>query len=213
MKTLLLAALLFFNIPSFAGPVALDLDPVTDASLLNEPTVLDELDPWADDIEEQLQNLDKYYEETTGQSPWLQDERLYTPADGCYRDSCSVWAYVNKAEQRLYLYQEGKHVATWLVSTGTGNRTPDFDRHPDGRIYDAYSSGKYPGGDYAGLGNMPYAVFIQGGFAIHGTPKSNWSKLGTKASHGCIRVHPDYGKAFNRLVRAYGVADTWITVD
>ena len=98
--------------------------------------------------------------------------------------------------------------------------TPNFDKHPDGRIYNAYTSTKFPGGNYivtvngkkVGLGNMPYAVFIRGGFAIHGTGTGNWPKLGRVASHGCIRIHPDNARLFNALVRQYGVSNTWITV-
>jgi len=73
-------------------------------------------------------------------------------------------------------------------------------------------SSKFPGGDYNGLGNMPYAVFVDGGFAIHGTTRGNWPLLGQVASHGCIRVHPDNGFIFNRLVRQHGVKNTWITI-
>lgn len=72
---------------------------------------------------------------------------------------------------------------------------------------------RIPGGDYNGLGNMPYAVFIRGGYAIHGTIAANWSKLGTPASKGCIRLHPDNGFIFNRLVRASGVAQAWVSVE
>lgn len=70
-----------------------------------------------------------------------------------------------------------------------------------------------PGGDYNGLGNMPYAVFVRGGYAIHGTTKGNWPKLGTPASKGCIRLHPDNGFIFNRLVRAVGVRAAWVSVE
>jgi lipoprotein-anchoring transpeptidase ErfK/SrfK len=60
---------------------------------------------------------------------------------------------------------------------------------------------------------MPYAVFIEGGFAIHGTMRSNWKYLGQRASHGCVRLHPDNAFIVNRLVRQYGVENTWIQVD
>ena len=132
----------------------------------------------------------------------------------CFRQECAVWARVVKSEQKLHLYVNGQLVNSWLVSTGApGHGTPNFDTHPNGRIYDAYSSKKFPGGDYKGLGNMPYAVFISGGFAIHGTTAGNFPKLGKPASHGCIRVHPDNGKIFNRLVREHGIKNTWITVE
>ena len=91
--------------------------------------------------------------------------------------------------------------------------TPYMDQNPNGRIYDRYTSVTNPGGDYNGLGNMPYAVFIRGGYAVHGTTRGNWPNLGKPASKGCIRLHPDNGFIFNRLVRSYGIYRTWITVE
>ena len=63
-----------------------------------------------------------------------------------------------------------------------------------------------------GMGNMPYVVFIRGGYAIHGTTPGNFAKLGTPASHGCIRLHPVNARIFYELVKLTGLADTWITV-
>ena len=143
-------------------------------------------------------------------------EGLLHRASGCSRGTCAVWAVVSRASQTITIYVNGSPVGLKGGNrTSTGMRgfgTPAFDKHPDGRVYTKYSSGKYPGGDYNGLGNMPYAVFIRGGYAIHGTPRGNWGKLGSPASHGCIRVHPATGQQFNALVRQYGVSNTWITV-
>lgn len=175
-------------------------------------TNLDEIDPFDQNIEELLEDFDQHYQEETGKSPFVDD--FLVPMDGnCFRQSCKVWIQVVKSTQTAYLYVDGRLSNTWKVSTGAiGHATPNFDTHPNGRIYDTYNSSKYPGGDYKGLGNMPYAVFIQGGFAIHGTPAGNWPKLGKRASHGCVRVHPDNAQIFNRLVRQYGIAQTWVTV-
>lgn len=171
-----------------------------------------EFDPFDPNAEQMLQEFDKHIQEETGSAPFLPDLNIFK-ASTCYRLSCSVYAVVDKRSQTMYLYLNGQQIGQWAVSTGVpGRGTPDFDTHPDGRIYDKYSSKKYPGGNYNGLGNMPYAVFIRGGFAIHGTPKGNWSKLGKQASHGCIRVHPENALVFNRLVRQYGQYNTWITV-
>lgn len=170
----------------------------------------DELDPYAENIEQQLEELDQDYFESTGLSPYLFD---VFASSQCKRKECKVWLQVVKSTQLAYLYVDGVHKNTFKVSTGApGHGTPNFDRHPNGRIYDRYSSKKFPGGDYNGLGNMPYAVFIENGFAVHGTAKSNWKKLGSRASHGCIRMHPDNALIFNRLVRQYGIYKTWITV-
>lgn len=126
---------------------------------------------------------------------------------------CPVWVFINKDEQLLYLYLEGSLRYTWKVSTGRiGFVTPKFDQNPNGRVYDRYSSHIYPGGDYNGLGNMPYAVFIQGGYAIHGTTADHWADLGKAVSGGCIRLHPDNAQIFNKLVRANGVGSVWVTI-
>jgi lipoprotein-anchoring transpeptidase ErfK/SrfK len=63
-----------------------------------------------------------------------------------------------------------------------------------------------------GLGNMPYVVFIRGGYAIHGTTSGNFSLLGKTASHGCIRLHPTNAKLFYDLVQKYSLNETWITI-
>lgn len=192
--------------------------PVEPTDMVEDTT---EFDPYAPNAEEQLREFDKVYEQETGLPAHLETSpfnlnpefnSLYSAVSGCVRDTCTVYLAISKAEQKARLFVNGILQGEYAVSSGLGNRTPDFDRQPNGRIYDKKTSGKYPGGDYNGLGNMPYAVFIEGAFAVHGTPKSNWSKLGKKASHGCIRMHPDNAYIFNRLVRQYGVKNTWITV-
>ena len=181
-----------------------------------ELNALDEWDPFEDPTGEKI---DAVYKAVTGENPdlfeTLEDgiRSLITKSAGCKRNSCALWIDVSKASQTATVYVNNKQIAKWKVSTGTaGHGTPNFDTNPDGRVYNKYTSRKYPGGDYNGLGNMPYAVFIRGGFAIHGTGRGNWPKLGTPASHGCIRLHPDNAKIFNGLVRQNGVGNTWITV-
>jgi hypothetical protein len=171
----------------------------------------EELDPFDPNVEQYLQDYDHAYEQEFGESPWLPDFEVWGPK--CYRASCPVWVQVVKSTQTLNLYLDGQLSNSWKVSTGlAGRETPRFDKNPDGRIYTRYTSGKFPGGDYKGLGNMPYAIFIKGGFALHGTPKGNWSKLGRRASHGCIRQHPDNAQYLNQLVRQNGISNVWITV-
>jgi lipoprotein-anchoring transpeptidase ErfK/SrfK len=177
-----------------------------------EQNEIAELNPFDPNIQETLTSMDQQYFEQTGENPL---EALFQ-ADfrvSCKRMECKVFALVKKSEQKLYLYVDQQLVNTWLVSTGdTSHETPLLDLHPNGRIYDKYSSTKFPGGDYNGLGNMPYAIFLYNGFAIHGTPQGNWKNLGKKASHGCIRSHPDNAKLFNRLVRQHGIANVWFQV-
>lgn len=179
---------------------------------VQESNALDELDPFSPDIDKQLEEMDQEYSRMTNKSPWLSIP-YSARSTGCYRSSCAVYAYVRRSDQKMYLDVNGNPHGEYFVSTGApGHDTPNFDRRPNGRIYDQYSSSKFPGGNYQGLGNMPYAVFIEGGFAIHGTTKGNFKLLGRKASHGCVRMHPDHAFIFNRLVRQYGIANTWIHI-
>lgn len=129
----------------------------------------------------------------------------------CERETCSLYIHISKSTQRLSLYIDGqlKNAGLWRVSTGRrGFSTRNLDTHPNGRIYDEYSSKKYPGHK-----NMPYAVFIHEGYAIHGAPGAAAENLGRPASHGCIRVSINNARRINRLVRKYGVRNTWFTVE
>ncbi|MEZ5047009.1 MAG: L,D-transpeptidase [Chitinophagaceae bacterium] len=132
----------------------------------------------------------------------------------CSQIQCRVWARINKTDQRLYLYIDGHIVDTFKVSTGDKkHETPLFNKRPSGPMFQKYTSKKYPGGNYNGLGNMPYVVFIHGGYGVHGTTKGNIPKLGKKASHGCVRVHPDNAKIFFELVKKAGIQNTWVTIE
>ncbi len=131
----------------------------------------------------------------------------------CKEKECFLYAEINKSAQRLDLYIDGEWKDSFRVSTGKGKyETPNLSVRPSGPLFIKYTSRKFPGGNYKGLGNMPYAVFIRGGYAIHGTTPGNFSKLGTRASHGCIRLHPDNAKIFHELVKRVGLENTWVTI-
>lgn len=175
----------------------------------------DTLDPRSKSIEKTLRELDQEYERVTGL--WAHPEAfdpLVAFRPNCYRNSCKLWAHISIDTQRLDVYIDGVLTYTWKTSTGRfGYETPFMDTHPDGRMYEIHTSPKYPEGDYNGLGNMPFAVFIDGGYAIHGTTRGSFGKLGSTASHGCIRLHPDNAEMFYVLVRRSGIRKVWVTID
>ncbi len=175
---------------------------------VDEESGIEELNPFASNINEYLEGLE-------GREIGRENDFVFghLPSTGCYQQSCALYVDIDKASQTLRFYYNGRFEDQWLVSTGAeGFRTPNFNKRFDGRIYDRYTSSKYPGGNYNGLGNMPYAMFISGGIALHGTPRGNWRRLGRAASHGCIRLHPDNAYRLNRLLRQYGVGNSWVTV-
>ncbi len=132
----------------------------------------------------------------------------------CHGNDCILFVEIDKGKQQLYLNILGVRKDTFKVSTGKGKKyeTPAMELNPEGPVLTKYTSRKFPGGNYQGLGNMPYAVFLRNGYAIHGTTPGNFSKLGTRASHGCIRLHPDHAKILNALVRTIGIRQTWVSV-
>lgn len=174
----------------------------------------EELNPYASDISEQLRENDSRHEADRV----LQEFSFFNFKNSCYRETCPVYIEVDKSRQRAQLFVNGVAIGAgeWKATTGMeGYGTPNFDRSLEQplRAYTRYSSSKYPGGDWNGLGNMPYAVFIKGGFAVHGTPEANIRRLGTvPLSHGCIRVHPNNGKIFNDLAKKFGASQTWVWV-
>jgi hypothetical protein len=151
----------------------------------------------------------KYNLEQLKQKPTVAED----PSISKTQIDARVWARVSKKTQLLKLYIDGNLVDSFKVSTGDKkHETPTLDQRPSGPIFNKYTSKKFPGGNYNGLGNMPYVVFVQGGYALHGTTQGNIPKLGKKASHGCVRLHPDNAKIFNEVVKAVGIENTWITI-
>lgn len=92
----------------------------------------------------------------------------------------------------------------WDVSTGKkGNITPTGNYKPY-MLKEMHYSKKYDDAP------MPYSIFYDGGYAIHGT--NAIGKLGSKASHGCIRLHPENAKFLYELVNYYGKNSTHIEI-
>jgi lipoprotein-anchoring transpeptidase ErfK/SrfK len=118
--------------------------------------------------------------------------------------SSAVKAVIDLGEQRMRVYVDGEHEYTWKVSTARrGYVTPTGSFKPQWLSRMHYSR-KYDNAP------MPYSVFYDKGFAIHGTQSIH--RLGQTASHGCVRLHTDNAKTFFSLVRKHGKPNTSISV-
>lgn len=51
---------------------------------------------------------------------------------------------------------------------------------------------------------MPWTIFFNGGIALHGASPAGIAKLGQKASHGCVRLHPDNAKILYEFIKSKG---------
>jgi len=90
---------------------------------------------------------------------------------------------VNKSTQRLSVSVDGTPRYEWPVSTARmGYNTPNGTYGVE-RMAVSWFSRKY---DWS---PMPHSIFFDGGYAIHGSYEIG--RLGTPASHGCIRLPND----------------------
>ncbi len=101
---------------------------------------------------------------------------------------------IDKMDQKMYIFSEGKIIGTLLVSTGNPTKQQPWNETPAGEFLMV----SRVGGFYAGNLYCDMALRVNGGCLIHEVPyigdfdySSTVPKLGSKASHGCIRVQKD----------------------
>lgn len=118
--------------------------------------------------------------------------------------AATVEARVSLSSQRMYVSVNGVRKYTWAVSTGrSGYGTPTGSYRPQ-RLEKMWYSSKYDNAP------MPHSVFFRGGYAIHGT--NAVSRLGSRASHGCVRLAPGNAATLYSLVSKYGMGNTRVVV-
>jgi hypothetical protein len=112
---------------------------------------------------------------------------------------------IDKAAQRMAVTVDGKQEYLWKVSTGTGG-APKAGTYQPKRLEKSWFSRKYD------MSPMPHSIFFEEekGIAIHGTQYV--SRLGTIASHGCVRLAPANAATLFNLVRQQGKSATTIVV-
>ena len=100
---------------------------------------------------------------------------------------------VDKTTQRMTVSRDGQTLYDWPVSTGmAGYSTPRGAFSPSRMVAD-YHSREWDDAP------MPHAIFFTGrGHAIHGS--NHTRRLGTPASHGCVRLYNEDVKSLFRQV-------------
>ena len=123
-------------------------------------------------------------------------------------DGTTRVATVSLTEQKMFVAvtdNRGKtQTFVWEVSTGKDG----FDTSK-GQFTPTWLSGDHKSSQYEDA-PMPNAVFFHQGVAVHGTDAV--ARLGTPASHGCVRLSQDNAETFFSLVEAYGKFNTKIVV-
>ena len=119
-------------------------------------------------------------------------------------DAATVEARISLSNQRMQVSVNGVRKYTWAVSTGrSGYGTPTGSYRPQ-RLERSWYSRKYNNAP------MPHSVFFRGGYAIHGTTAVK--QLGSRASHGCVRLAPGNAATLYSLVSKYGMGNTRVVI-
>ena len=116
---------------------------------------------------------------------------------------------VDKLTQELYIFKDGKLFSTLLASTGLYNDTQPYNETRAGEFLIVSRTGEFRSDNMF----CSMALRFNSGDLIHEVPhvknrdgtknyKNTEPKLGTRASHGCIRIQ--------RLRNAQGVNMTWV---
>jgi len=119
--------------------------------------------------------------------------------------SASIVANVHISSQTMTVSVDGIPLYNWPVSTARrGYVTPTGYFHPV-RLERIWHSTLYDNAP------MPYSVFFDGNYAIHGTYETR--HIGHRASHGCVRLPTKDAAILFNLVRAHGFDQSQIIID
>lgn len=123
---------------------------------------------------------------------------MATPQPGDWK------VYVSKANQRMAVFYNGQQIDEWLCSTARSGKVT-----PSGTFYPYWLSRHHRSSLYNNA-PMPFSIFYSGNFAIHGTDQI--SRLGSRASAGCVRLHPDNAGFLFQIPKNYGLKALQINV-
>jgi lipoprotein-anchoring transpeptidase ErfK/SrfK len=117
----------------------------------------------------------------------------------------SVLISINKISQKMTVSIDGETTYVWPVSTGVQGYTTPSGTYTPFRMERDHFSKEWDDAP------MPYSIFFTPeGHAIHGSPYTK--RLGTRASHGCVRLAPANAAKLYALVQQTGMKNTRVIV-
>ena len=126
---------------------------------------------------------------------------LFVPAA-----EAAVTVTIDKSIQQMTVAVDGRPIHQWPVSTGKAAR---YDT-PNGK-FKAFRMERDHFSKEWDDAPMPHSIFFtQKGHAIHGS--FDVKRLGTPASHGCVRLAPANAKKLFALVEQEGVLNTTVVL-
>lgn len=118
--------------------------------------------------------------------------------------AASLTANVSLSTQTMTVVHRGRVVGRWPVSTARRGKIT-----PTGSWSAKWTSRNHRSSRYNNA-PMPYSVFYNGNYAVHGTYQTG--KLGRPASAGCVRLSPSNAAKFYSLAKSEGLGNTRIVI-
>ncbi|MDE1991857.1 MAG: L,D-transpeptidase [Rhizobiaceae bacterium] len=115
-----------------------------------------------------------------------------------------VIANVDIHSQTMTVSEDGVFKYRWKVSTARSGYVTPTGSYTAKWLSRDHHSKKYDNAP------MPYAVFFNGGYAVHGTYELK--HLGQPASHGCVRLEPRNAATFFDMTHEAGLSNTKIVI-
>jgi lipoprotein-anchoring transpeptidase ErfK/SrfK len=119
--------------------------------------------------------------------------------------AATIIARVDKSAQMMTVYHRGEVIGRWAVSTARPGKVTPSGSWTAKWLSRYHRSSRYENAP------MPFSIFYNGHFAIHGT--NQIKKLGKPASAGCIRLHPSNAAKLFNLVKSEGLSNMLIVVE
>lgn len=118
--------------------------------------------------------------------------------------AASIVARVSISEQKMTVIQNGRVIHRWDVSTARRGKVTPMGQWSAKWLSRNHRSSRYNNAP------MPYAIFYNGNYAVHGTDQIG--RLGSPASAGCIRLHPGNAAKLFSLTQRVGLKNVRIVV-
>jgi L,D-transpeptidase catalytic domain len=119
--------------------------------------------------------------------------------------SAAILVEIDKSAQRMTVSQDGERLYTWPVSTGKRGHSTPSGQFKAFRMEKDHFSREWDDAP------MPNSIFFtREGHAIHGS--YDVKRIGTPASHGCVRLAPENAAVLFSLVKADGVLNTQVVL-
>ena len=118
--------------------------------------------------------------------------------------AASLVARVDISTQTMTVIHRGQVKYRWKVSTARKGKVTPAGSWSAKWLSRNHRSSRYNNAP------MPYAIFYNGNYAVHGT--NQVGRLGRPASAGCIRLHTQNAAVLYRLAQQEGLKNTRIVV-